>query len=667
VSVLGGSTLSTRASYLSYNPNSTGSVLVSGTNSKWLSSEIFLGFDGGSGTLTVSDGGFVSSDYGGLLAYFTGSTGSALITGTGSQWNAGLLGGGLQVGVGGSGTLTISAGGVASASVGVLGGGIGSTGSAAVTGAGSQWNMSQGLTVGNRGSGTLTISSGGVVNSAVGALAYDPGSTGSALVTGTGSQWNLSSTLGGLMVGGQGNATLTISAGGVVNSAGGGQLGDGGTGSALITGAGSHWNITNSGLLLGLGGSGTMTISDGGAMTITNNDSPAFGIDYKSYMGLLATSTGSMFVTGTGSQWNLTKSDLSIGYSGSGTLMVADGGVVNSTNAIVLAGNAGSTGSVLVTGIGSQVNLTTSALDVGVNGSGTLTISAGGVINSATGSLGIGDNSSGIVLVTGTGSRWNIGQNLYAGGSSLGPGGSGALTVASGGTVNVGGSVTVFAGSQINVTSDGTFSASSLLAPGELTNNGQVNANVTIATGGTLAGTGTIAGSLTMVAGSHYAPGNSPGMQTVNGDVTWNSLTYSMEIAAVTGAQGVGYDSLDIYAAGPATHMLTITNGATIDIDLSSYPSNSTVADFDYLTPFDLILVSTDGGVAGFGNAIFNVHPSAFASQNPLNGGVFSVLLSGNGNDILLHYAAVPEPGTLLLALTAAGPLVWRVRRRKVS
>jgi hypothetical protein len=201
------------------------------------------------------------------------------------------------------------------------------------------------------------------------------------------------------------------------------------------------------------------------------------------------------------------------------------------------------------------------------------------------------------------------------------------------------------------------------MTPGQLTNNGQVNTSVTIAPGGTLAGTGTISGNVTMGSGSTYAPGNSPGMQTVNGDVTWNSLTYSMEIAAVTGAQGVGYDSLDINAALPATGKLTIADGATINIDLSSYPSNTNVADFNYLTPFDLILVSTDGGVQGFNTAIFNVHPGAFAAQNPLNGGVFSVLL--RGNNVLLHFAAVPEPGSLLLATLGVGAFATHVRRRR--
>jgi len=65
----------------------------------------------------------------------------------------------------------------------------GSTGMAAVTGAGSQWNSDKSY-VGYSGSGTLNIEAGGVVSTSIEAdIGYLSG-TGTVTVTGAGSQWN---------------------------------------------------------------------------------------------------------------------------------------------------------------------------------------------------------------------------------------------------------------------------------------------------------------------------------------------------------------------------------------------------------------------------------------------------------------------------------------------
>ena len=146
-------------------------------------------------------------------------------------------------------------------------------------------------------------------------------------------------------------------------------------------------------------------------------------------------------------------------------------------------------------------------------------------------------------------------------------------------------------------------------------------------------------------------------MQTVSGNVAWNTMTFAMQIANVTGAQGVGYDSLDIVG------QLTITGGATIDVNLDSMGSQA--ANFDGLTPFDLILMSTNTTIAGFDTATFNVNASNFV--NPY-GGVFSVALSLDQTDLYLHYAtAVSEPGSLALGASASLAMAWRARRRRRS
>ncbi|MBB4000888.1 autotransporter domain-containing protein [Aureimonas pseudogalii] len=140
----------------------------------------------GSGTVTVAAGGTVSNTYG-FIGRVAGSTGTATVTvtGTGSTWSNG---GYLFVGESGNGTLTVAAGGSVSNAFGYIGLYAGSTGTATVTGAGSTWTNDGNLSVGNEGSGTLTVEAGGAVfaGGASGAggvwVARNAGSTGTVIV-----------------------------------------------------------------------------------------------------------------------------------------------------------------------------------------------------------------------------------------------------------------------------------------------------------------------------------------------------------------------------------------------------------------------------------------------------------------------------------------------------
>ena len=68
----------------------------------------------------------------------------------------------------GDGTLSVEAGGTVSNTVGILGNYSGSTGTATVTGAGSAWTNSTALYVGSSGDGTLNVQAGGSVSNTVG-------------------------------------------------------------------------------------------------------------------------------------------------------------------------------------------------------------------------------------------------------------------------------------------------------------------------------------------------------------------------------------------------------------------------------------------------------------------------------------------------------------------
>ena len=89
-----------------------------------------------------------------------------------------------------------------------------------------------------------------------------------------------------------------------------------------VTGPGSSWNNgPGGGLNIGSFGTGTLTIANGG-MVINNTA-------FTANIGNGAGSQGTVTVTGAGSTWS-NSSGVNIGISGTGTLTVADGGTVTS-------------------------------------------------------------------------------------------------------------------------------------------------------------------------------------------------------------------------------------------------------------------------------------------------------------------------------------------------
>ena len=120
------------------------------------------------------------------------------------------------------------------------------------------------------------------------------------------------------------------------------------------------------------------------------------------YIGFYSDSTGTATVTGAGSQWT-SRDDLYVGYSGNGTLDVADGGVVSDTWGYV-GSDSGSTGIATVTGAGSKWT-----------NSGSMYIGGWGSSSGGSGTLSV--NHSGLVSVTGTTKLWDEGTINLDGGT----------------------------------------------------------------------------------------------------------------------------------------------------------------------------------------------------------------------------------------------------------
>jgi len=166
-------------------------------------------------------------------------------------------------------------------------------------------------------------------------------------------------------------------------------------------------------------------------------------------------------------------------------------------------------------------------MNVGISGSGTLNVLDGGQVsttNGADGNIAVNSGSTGTATVSGSDSQWNNSGSLYVGGSAGGAGGSGSLTVADSGSVSVAETTKLWSGGSISLNSGGILDTQTLdLTAGsfEMLNGGTLHADVVI---GDLANSSGV-----------LAPGHSPGVMTINGNYTQESLaTLEIELGAAT-------------------------------------------------------------------------------------------------------------------------------------
>jgi T5SS/PEP-CTERM-associated repeat protein/autotransporter-associated beta strand protein len=275
---------------------------------------------------------------------------------------------------------------------------------------------------------TVLISNGGgIINANATLIGAAAGSTGHITVDGAGSSlvtWT------GLKVGYLGDGSLTLS-GGATASNYTGYVGDASDsiGTATVTGAGTTWNSVGH-LLVGNFGSGTLDILDGGHVDAATGDSSTL-----IHIGYATGSTGTVTVSGAGSQLQSHQS-LLVGQSGFGVLNIDTGG------AVIVATFA----------------------DIGEDdgGVGYLNLSSGGTLSNSSSVLGWAAGSAGHAAVDGAGSTWTLTDGLYVGHS-----GGGTLSITDGGSViNLGTSnstiVGVNSGSTGSVTVDGNGSSWSI-------------------------------------------------------------------------------------------------------------------------------------------------------------------------------------------------------------
>jgi len=346
--------------------------LISGVASNW-TPDYYVGNTTFGDVLLIQNSGVLSNGLGFLGYNVSSSNNTVALTGSGSVWSNRW---GFYVGYSGAGNnLVISNGGqVVSDPSGsnnyadYIGNNASSSNNTVlVTGSGSVWNDGQRLYVGYSGAGnSLVISNGGQVVDNSGTLGNNPsGSNNTVLVADAGSIWSNVSTLV-IGVSGPGNTLVISNAGQVVNTVGslGGGLNVGGSHSnnVFVTGSGSVWN-NNGGLYVG-GGKGfgnTLFIDDGGVVTSTNG---------------VVIPDNHVVVTGTGSVWS-NSGDLYLGvYASAATMVISnDGQVINN------AGYVGSTGSGNSVHVASGGVWQNNALIVGNQGSSNSLAIAGGAVS----------------------------------------------------------------------------------------------------------------------------------------------------------------------------------------------------------------------------------------------------------------------------------------------
>lgn len=333
--------------------------------------------------------------------------------------------------VGGSGTLVVNNGGTLSYSIyGKVTIGAGGPGAVSVSGAGSQL-LANGIDLWGSHVGSLLVASGGLVGSSGSIIGSTMGSS-AATVTGSGSVWNVTPTVvsaTAIDVGyGPAQGMLTINGGGIVNNGGSARVGAyfGSTGTVTVSGAGSQWN--NDGYLQ----VGSNSQNGVGSVSILDQGTVRAASLRVSQPGILEVNNGSSTASGLIVSGNAatattegTFGPLRIGSTHDGRMLVTSGATVRSGTG-ELGGAAGRTGTTTISGAGSAWTNSGDTL-VGASGNGVVEIRSGASLSSFRAHVGFNSNSFGSMLVADPGSTWTAGGSMF-----IGNGGAGDVRVLNG-------------------------------------------------------------------------------------------------------------------------------------------------------------------------------------------------------------------------------------------
>ena len=450
-------------SYIGNNAGSVGTVNVNGVTVNNVSGQDWqIGFNGGTGTLNIVNGGVVKHNWWLNIARGGASTGTVTVDGPTSKvildGNPGPGGGGdinWNVGEDGTGTMTVKNGASvdhdnansyrshvgrnngshgflnveSSATVATMeifaGTNGGATGEINIK-TGGKVTMQQWMEVGSRGGvGTINIDGpGSTFENIGGGDGRNGGRGGDAQVGYEGGTGNINVTNGGL-----------FKTGWWLNIARGGSS----TGNVLVDGPGSKIIVGTTGgdvfLNAGEDGTGNMTISNGGLVQHNGAQS------YRTRIGANGGSHGTVNVV-SGGQFDTTELFVANSGNSTGTLNILSGGKVTVQNWLTIGQGGGSVGTVSIDGAGSALisrspifgrnggNGGDNRIGSG-GGSGTVNVTNGGQFDAGHWTfVGLDGGSQGTLSVDGAGSTAFVGGQMRVGQN----GGTGTLSVANGGS-----------------------------------------------------------------------------------------------------------------------------------------------------------------------------------------------------------------------------------------
>lgn len=373
--------------------------------------------------------------------------------------------------------------------------------------------------------------------------------------------------------------------------------------------------------------------------TNTNWTGAAWTNGNNATLSTTGTRTGTITVDGGGVSVN----NVLLNASGSGAAYIYEltGGGIGIPAGTSTWTIGGATGSQLlvnsvISGSGSIDKLGTRLLILGANNTytGTTTISAGSL------QIGTGGTTGAVAgnIVANNSLTFNRSNSYtYSGVIS----GTSSVTKAGSGTLILSGANTYAGNTAINA---GTLRVDGSLA------SASVNAN----TGGTLGGTGTITNNVNINVGGILAPGASPGLLAIGGNLTQAAGSFTtLEIDGLT--RGSGYDAINIGGIYTAGGDLTLNFGTLLssgNLQLFTYASRTALSNYSSVT----LTGAFTGSMSNTGDGAWS---GAFGDR--------ILELDLNASDMTL--TIIPEPSTYALffgVLTVAGT-VWHRRRQQLK
>ena len=674
---------------------STGTATIS-SNSTFRSTDIYLGYSSAAnGYLNLSGGTTISTNI--HIGDGSWSKGSVNVT-SGTLSNSGSI---FDVGNMGAGTLTIS-GGTVSAGNGSGTVTLGKTGSNSIYGlpaSSGTLNLGNGgSSIGSLlaaevtgGSGTATVN----VNSSgdntlgqkfSGSLSFNQIGTGTTTLTGSNSYTGTTTISSGTLQVGNGSTNGTLGRGAVVDNSviafnrsngitvtnqisGSGSLIQNGSGTLTLSGSKTYTGgtVINAGTLVTggnetLADSGAVTVNSGGTFKVGQNETIAslngagtVSIARVRYLSLSSgdfsgalNGGGDLYKTGAG---DFSLSGTSAGFTGDlylqgGSVVVGSSTALNANNFVLMsAGSTFTANQNLVLGAIAQNGGT-------IDGSGVITsistITRSGALNGVLGDV-VGYNSG--VLKLGTGTTTLGAANTYTGTTKVS---EGTLALGANGSLATNSSAQVASGATLDL-------AAHNQTLGDAKINGTLVGSGTFTVNGTLSGSGTITPD-TVINGTH-SPGNSPGIQTFGGNLTYqpgSSMVWQL-------ADNTTNNSPVIHDQILVGKNLTFNGGTTLQLSFNDVGSLVNWTDSLWSTDQSWTIYQVSGVTTGLENltladysSLLDANGNDFGSA--LAGGSFSI--SQNGQDVVLTYS-VPEPSTYVLFGLGALALVIACRRRR--